>query len=45
MGSKYGSNIFASKFDSIISPIAISKDKNTMAVGDSNGGVYAIDIA
>ncbi|MGB9169239.1 MAG: hypothetical protein WCB31_09970 [Nitrososphaeraceae archaeon] len=39
-----GSNIFTSKFDSPISAIAISKNKNIMTIGNSNGGVYAIDI-
>jgi WD40 repeat protein len=38
-----GSTIFGCKFDSTVSTIAISNNKNTMAVGDSNGGVYVID--
>ena len=39
-----GSSIFTCKFDSEIYTIAISNNKNTIAIGDSNSGVYAIDI-
>ena len=39
-----GSNIFASKFDISISAIAISNNKNILAIGDYNGGVYAMNI-
>jgi WD40 repeat protein len=39
-----GSSIFSCKFDSTISTIALSKNKNIMAIGDSNGEIYAINL-
>ena len=39
-----GSIISDCKFDSPITSIAISKNKNIMTIEDFNGGVYAINI-
>ena len=40
-----GSNTFSSKFDSSIISIAIStKKRNIMAIGNSNGDVYVMNI-
>jgi hypothetical protein len=39
-----GSNIFSCRCNSPISAIAISKNKKILAIGDFNGGVYAIAI-
>jgi WD40 repeat protein len=39
-----GSTIFACKFDSLFSTIAISKYKQILAVGDLNGALYIIEI-
>jgi WD40 repeat protein len=38
-----GSIIFACKFD-YITVIVISKKRNILVIGDSNGGVYAMNI-
>jgi WD40 repeat protein len=39
-----GSNTFSSKFDSAISSIAISNNRNILAIGDSTGGVYVLNM-